>query len=136
MLILISPPPPSPTLPPKNGFNLMHLISLAGDSRAILCRNGQAIELTRDHTAMDKKERKRLEKCHASIAWIKDSWRVGKAGIQVGNCVIAQPALNLVVKAKKQLHARSLPLFLDDLSCHVGVTVFGRCRFEVMWCNC
>lgn len=59
------------------------VIANAGDSRAVLCRDGQAIQVTRDHTAMDNIERRRIQMLGADVLWVQDSWRVGKAGIQV-----------------------------------------------------
>lgn len=49
----------------------------------MICREGRALQITNDHTAMNAAERKRIEGCGAQVRWIKDSWRVGNAGIQV-----------------------------------------------------
>lgn len=59
------------------------VLANAGDCRAVLCRNGNAVQVTRDHTAMDAEERHRVEKSGAKVQWTLDSWRVGTAGIQV-----------------------------------------------------
>eukprot|EP00882_Tetradesmus_deserticola_P022234 GHRQ01024128.1.p1 GENE.GHRQ01024128.1~~GHRQ01024128.1.p1 ORF type:complete len:295 (-),score=57.41 GHRQ01024128.1:237-1121(-) len=38
-------------------------VANAGDSRAVLCRHGKAIELTRDHKPHEPAERQRIEQC-------------------------------------------------------------------------
>lgn len=40
-----------------------------GDSRAILCRGGKAIDMTRDHKPSDDQERKRIEAMGEEIEW-------------------------------------------------------------------
>jgi serine/threonine protein phosphatase PrpC len=40
-----------------------------GDSRAVLCRNGSAVDLTRDHKPSDERERARIEKMGEQIEW-------------------------------------------------------------------
>ncbi|GMH40224.1 hypothetical protein BSKO_08128 [Bryopsis sp. KO-2023] len=59
------------------------VLANAGDCRAVLCRDGKAVQLTRDHTAMNCEERLRVEKSGGKVQWTLDSWRVGSAGIQV-----------------------------------------------------
>ena len=38
------------------------VVANAGDSRAVLCRQGQAVEMSRDHKPMDEDERARIQK--------------------------------------------------------------------------
>jgi serine/threonine protein phosphatase PrpC len=38
------------------------VVANAGDSRAVLCRRGQAVEMSRDHKPMDEDERARIQK--------------------------------------------------------------------------
>ncbi|ETV95104.1 hypothetical protein, variant [Aphanomyces invadans] len=40
-----------------------------GDSRAVLCRNGRAVNLTRDHKPNDPMERSRVEKAGGRVQW-------------------------------------------------------------------
>lgn len=40
-----------------------------GDSRAILCRNGKAVDLTRDHKPSDERERARIHSLGEQIEW-------------------------------------------------------------------
>lgn len=37
------------------------VVAHAGDSRAVMCRDGEAVELTKDHTARDEEEAQRVE---------------------------------------------------------------------------
>ncbi|DBA85833.1 TPA: hypothetical protein ACH3X1_005382 [Trebouxia sp. C0004] len=59
------------------------LVANAGDCRAVLCRKGKAMALSRDQTADVEDERHRVEAAGASVQWRVDSWRIGDAGIQV-----------------------------------------------------
>lgn len=59
------------------------LLANAGDSRAILCRNGEAMALTRDHTGADDQERERIVSSGGLLRWRHGSWRIGEAGLQV-----------------------------------------------------
>ncbi|GFH44256.1 hypothetical protein CTEN210_00730 [Chaetoceros tenuissimus] len=40
-----------------------------GDSRAVLCRNGEAIEITKDHKPNDPDERERIESLGGRVEW-------------------------------------------------------------------
>jgi serine/threonine protein phosphatase PrpC len=51
-------------------LNTTVLISAnVGDSRAVLCRDGRAINLTKDHKPNDPDERKRIEGLGGSVEW-------------------------------------------------------------------
>jgi len=39
-----------------------YMLANAGDSRAVLCRKGEAVPLSRDHKPMDEDERDRIQK--------------------------------------------------------------------------
>ena len=43
-----------------------------GDSRAVLCRNGVAVDLSRDHKPNDEDEMERIEKLGGSVDWCGD----------------------------------------------------------------
>lgn len=50
----------------------------------MLCRNGEAIQLSRDHTAADIPERNRIQHLASdAIRWERGSWRIGDIGLQV-----------------------------------------------------
>mmetsp|Transcript_22588 Transcript_22588/g.27608 ORF Transcript_22588/g.27608 Transcript_22588/m.27608 type:complete len:101 (-) Transcript_22588:439-741(-) len=44
-----------------------------GDSRAVLCRDGEAVDLTRDHKPYDHTEKKRILSLVEKIDWDADS---------------------------------------------------------------
>ncbi|KAJ4828262.1 hypothetical protein Tsubulata_012071 [Turnera subulata] len=54
------------------------LVANAGDCRAVLCRRGKAIEMSRDHKPMCGKERKRIE---ASGGYIYDGYLNGQLNV-------------------------------------------------------
>ncbi|KAE8713968.1 putative protein phosphatase 2C 22 [Hibiscus syriacus] len=45
----------------------MLVVANAGDCRAVLCRRGKAIEMSRDHKPMCNRERRRIEACGGSV---------------------------------------------------------------------
>ncbi|CAJ1085739.1 protein phosphatase 1K%2C mitochondrial [Xyrichtys novacula] len=51
----------------RDGMELV--VGSAGDSRAMLCRQGQAMKLTQDHTPDRKDERKRIQKFGGFLTW-------------------------------------------------------------------
>jgi len=55
----------------ENAINESRCITVAnvGDSRAVLSRNGKAIDLTKDHKPNDKFERERIESLGGSVDW-------------------------------------------------------------------
>lgn len=52
----------------------------------VLCRDGEAVALSRDHTAADEGERARVAAAGGDVRWRADGWRVGNAGLQVTRC--------------------------------------------------
>ncbi|KAL9240036.1 hypothetical protein vseg_014299 [Gypsophila vaccaria] len=58
-------------------------VANAGDCRAILCRAGNAIALSRDHVASCVEERHRVVEAGGVVKWQVDTWRVGSAALQV-----------------------------------------------------
>ncbi|KAL4860264.1 Protein kinase and PP2C-like domain-containing protein [Chlorella vulgaris] len=65
--------------PPRQMLAVAHL----GDSRVVLCRGGQAVQLTRDHTADCAEERRRVAAAGGACSVRAGGWRVGTAGLQV-----------------------------------------------------
>jgi len=61
-----------------------------GDSRAILCRNGQALSLSEDHKPELPAERRRIEKAGGSVGMVGPCWRVDGWGLNLsrafGDC--------------------------------------------------
>ncbi|KAL0555084.1 hypothetical protein IC582_009017 [Cucumis melo] len=55
----------------------------AGDCRAILCRAGDPIVLSKDHVASCLEERERVINAGGQVKWQVDTWRVGPAALQV-----------------------------------------------------
>ncbi|KAL7583380.1 hypothetical protein Lser_V15G42657 [Lactuca serriola] len=58
-------------------------VANAGDCRAILCRAGSAIPLSKDHVASSHEERERVMSVGGEVKWQLDTWRVGQAALQV-----------------------------------------------------
>ncbi|KAI3750383.1 hypothetical protein L2E82_21018 [Cichorium intybus] len=58
-------------------------VANAGDCRAILCRAGCAIPLSKDHVASCEEERERVKSVGGEVKWQLDTWRVGPAALQV-----------------------------------------------------
>jgi len=52
------------------------IVANVGDSRAILCRAGRAIQLSIDHKPNAKEERQRVERAGGVVVWA-GTWRVG-----------------------------------------------------------
>lgn len=59
------------------------LVANAGDCRAVLCRAGRALGLSRQHTAELEDERARVIAAGGSVSRRAGSWRVGAAALQV-----------------------------------------------------
>ncbi|CAA7028810.1 unnamed protein product [Microthlaspi erraticum] len=58
-------------------------VANVGDSRAILCRAGHSLALSKAHLATCIEERNRVIKEGGRIEWLVDTWRVAPAGLQV-----------------------------------------------------
>ncbi|GLC44975.1 hypothetical protein PLESTB_000670600 [Pleodorina starrii] len=84
-----APPPPSaPSFPPPGDFHdgTTALVTLqlggllavanAGDSRAVLCRRGEAVRLSRDHTPALRSERERIEAAGGQVLVARGAARV------------------------------------------------------------
>eukprot|EP00270_Netrium_digitus_P004865 TRINITY_DN16272_c0_g1_i1.p1 TRINITY_DN16272_c0_g1~~TRINITY_DN16272_c0_g1_i1.p1 ORF type:complete len:313 (-),score=67.14 TRINITY_DN16272_c0_g1_i1:357-1295(-) len=52
------------------------LVANVGDSRAVICRGGQASALSKDHKPNRSDERERIEQAGGSVMWA-GTWRVG-----------------------------------------------------------
>jgi serine/threonine protein phosphatase PrpC len=59
------------------------LVANAGDCRAVLCRAGRPVGLSRQHTAELEDERARILAAGGSVARRGGGWRVGAAALQV-----------------------------------------------------
>lgn len=49
----------------------------------MVCREGKALQLSRDHTADQEDERARVEAAGGHVTRFGGHWRIGSAGIQV-----------------------------------------------------
>ncbi|KAK9835427.1 hypothetical protein WJX84_011751, partial [Apatococcus fuscideae] len=58
-------------------------IANAGDCRAVLCSQGEAVQLSTDHTADVIAERDRIKASGGLLYQVAGGWRIGRAGIQV-----------------------------------------------------
>ncbi|KAL8493670.1 hypothetical protein ACS0TY_024743 [Phlomoides rotata] len=58
-------------------------VANAGDCRTIICREGNAYALSRDHVASCLEERDRVVGAGGQVKWQVDTWRIGPAALQV-----------------------------------------------------
>lgn len=65
----------------------MTLCIIPKEMRQVLCRNDEAVALSRDQTALRADERARVLAAGGDVRWRMDGWRVGSAGLQVTRCV-------------------------------------------------
>ena len=85
---------------------LMHThltVANIGDSRAMLCRNNQAVPLTRDHSADDEEERRRIQSCGGTARHVMGQWRVGEAGLAVTRSIGDEDVKGVGVVAEADL---------------------------------
>mmetsp|Transcript_52908 Transcript_52908/g.113430 ORF Transcript_52908/g.113430 Transcript_52908/m.113430 type:complete len:662 (-) Transcript_52908:95-2080(-) len=61
---------------PKLNVPLRLVVGHVGDSKAILCRGGEAIPLTKDHKPDSPEEKRRVEKAGGLILQVRGTWRV------------------------------------------------------------
>jgi len=61
---------------PKLGTALRLVIANVGDSRAVLCRAGQAVAVSEDHKPTRIDERKRIERQGGLVLQVRGCWRV------------------------------------------------------------
>jgi len=61
---------------PKLGTALRLVVANCGDSRAILCRAGQAVAVSNDHKPSRIDERKRIERAGGLVLQVRGTWRV------------------------------------------------------------
>jgi serine/threonine protein phosphatase PrpC len=64
---------PEPTFSPQKTI----LVANIGDSRAVLCRNQTAWDLSRDHKPSDPNEKARIEGLGGSVVWCGDTDKFG-----------------------------------------------------------
>jgi serine/threonine protein kinase len=87
-------------------------IANIGDGRAVLCRRGRAVRLSRDHTADDEEERERIINATAVsssssivVSQRYGNWRVGSAGLQVTRSVgDVDMKVERVLTAEAEIH--------------------------------
>lgn len=61
---------------PKLGTALRLVIANLGDSRAVLCRGGQAVAVSEDHKPKRMDEKKRIERAGGLVLQVRGAWRV------------------------------------------------------------
>lgn len=61
---------------PKLGTALRLVIANLGDSRAVLCRAGQAVAVSDDHKPSRTDEKKRIERVGGLVLHVRGTWRV------------------------------------------------------------
>ncbi|XP_027363980.1 protein kinase and PP2C-like domain-containing protein isoform X2 [Abrus precatorius] len=78
-----------------------------GDCRAILCRAGNPIALSKDHVASCLQERERVIRQGGHVHWQVDTWRVGLPALQVTRS-IGDDDLKPAVTAEPEITESSL----------------------------
>lgn len=61
---------------PKLGTALRLVLAHVGDSRAIICRAGQGVAVTEDHTPGRLDEKKRIERAGGLVLNVRGAWRI------------------------------------------------------------
>ncbi|CAA6673195.1 unnamed protein product [Spirodela intermedia] len=82
-------------------------VANAGDCRAILCRSGHPVPLSKDHVASCPDERARVVKQGMEVKWQVDTWRIGPAALQVTRS-IGDDDLKPAVTAEPEITETSL----------------------------
>jgi protein phosphatase 1L len=76
------------------------LVANVGDSRAVLCRSGKAVALSRDHKPNQSDERKRIEDAGGFVMWA-GTWRV--AGVLAVSRAVGDRLLKQYVVAVPEI---------------------------------
>ncbi|XP_026193565.1 protein phosphatase 1F [Cyclospora cayetanensis] len=113
---------------PDDSGVLQLITAHAGDSRAVLCRDGEAIRLTEDHKPNSPAERKRIEKAGGQVMQIQGVWRVMASDQRGGRTVGLATARALGDSALK----RPKPLVISNPTVHVHTLHFDRDAFLVL----
>ncbi|KAL8431933.1 hypothetical protein Efla_002770 [Eimeria flavescens] len=100
----------------------------AGDSRAVLCRDGRAFRLTQDHKPNSSSEQKRIEAAGGQVASIQGVWRVLAADTRGGRTVGLSTSRALGDLALK----KPKPLVISNPTVHVYTLHFERDAFLVL----
>lgn len=82
------------------------IVANVGDSRAVLCRQGKALQLTIDHKPNEATERQRIESLGGMVVWA-GTWRVG--GVLAVSRAFGDRPLKKFVRADPDL-------WLDELT--------------------
>lgn len=61
---------------PKLGTALRLVVAHVGNTRAVLCRAGQAVSVTEDHTPERLDEKKRVERAGGLVLNVRGAWRI------------------------------------------------------------
>lgn len=61
---------------PKLGTALRLVLAHVGNTRAVLCRSGQAVSVTEDHTPERLDEKKRVERAGGLVLNVRGAWRI------------------------------------------------------------
>ncbi|KAL8452973.1 hypothetical protein Emag_002059 [Eimeria magna] len=82
------------SLTDKNYLGLSeHALTQDGDSRAVLCRDGQALRLTEDHKPNSASEQKRIEAAGGQVVSVQGVWRVLASDARGGRTVLASDGI-------------------------------------------
>ncbi|KAL8271611.1 hypothetical protein Esti_004467 [Eimeria stiedai] len=100
----------------------------AGDSRAVLCRDGQALRLTEDHKPNSALERKRIEAAGGQVVSVQGVWRVLASDARGGRTVGLSTSRALGDLALK----KPKPLVISNPTVHVYTLHFDKDAFLVL----
>uniref|UniRef100_A0A0G4F9I7 PPM-type phosphatase domain-containing protein n=1 Tax=Chromera velia CCMP2878 TaxID=1169474 RepID=A0A0G4F9I7_9ALVE len=124
---------------PDEKGQLLLATAHCGDSRAVLCRNKRAVELTKDHKPQDPEERKRVEAEGGRVINVGGIWRV-TPGVQghkicglstsrsLGDLPLKQP--KKVVSGLPDISVRSIDFEQDDFMVLASDGIFDVCTNE------